>query len=192
MLCPVGGFLWTLPSPSPDFSGACCHFWLNSRPEGRPLPARPRRRAGPAGVPHGPGGRRRSRKDSVVVICVELLKTKFRTQGPAWWQGHPRGVGGPAHCGLERGDGALGSRGVCLSVQTGVPWGGGALFPFWLPDPSVSGVRPAGQERRKSGDRDTSHQRLVTRLTWEKLGSRCPRFQNSAGVTATSCPLSGP
>lgn len=155
-LCPVGGFPWTLPSPSPDVSGARCHFSLNSRPEGRPLPARPRRRAGPAGVPRGPEGGQRSRRDSVVVICVELLKTKFRAQGPAWWPGCPRGAGGPAHHGRERGVRALGSRGVCLSVETGVPRGG--LFPFWLPDPSVPGARPTGQERRKPGDRDTSHQ----------------------------------
>lgn len=43
----------------------------------------------------------------------------------------------------------------------GAPWGG-LFVPFLVPDLCASVARAAGQERRKPGDRDTSHQRFVT------------------------------
>lgn len=52
----------------------------------------------------------------------------------------------------------------------------------------------------RTGEKETRGQehfpsktcRQVNRDKRDKLGSRRPRFQNSAGVTATSCPPSGP
>lgn len=47
--------------------------------------------------PQSNGGAEKLR-NSIVVLCVKLLKTKIRIQVPAWWdRGVPGGFGGSAH-----------------------------------------------------------------------------------------------
>lgn len=135
-------------------------------------------------------GRQRSCRNSVVVTCVvKLLRAKFRIQVPAQCGAGARPVepGGSAHgsavwarSGVSGFTGRLAARVVAAPLR-GLWVAGGSVhlresgchgcvggspsFLSWLPDPCVSGTRPAGQETRKPEDRDTCDQRRVTRRT---------------------------
>lgn len=227
-LCSVGGFLWTLHH-RPHFLQCPFPPWAElqaQEPSGRgaahfPWPLRQAGR----GWGGCPSCRRvdRSCRNSVVVICVvKLLRAKFKIQVPAQCgAGHAlrsreaQPAGAP--CGRSGVSGFTGrlAAGVVAAPLRGL-WvaggavhlresgchgcaGGGPSFLSWLPDPCVSGTRPAGQETRKPEDRDTSDQRRVTRqtvgtsattLAANALGFRTMSACNHhfPPLTHTSCP----